>query len=184
MRLVPRAGHGQMRNRMSTEQLPSPQNAQKQLRPLASKLESAAGKPDPALQKQVEQIANSNGFSKLDEFDDVAANISFCSAGLILRGVHGTSGPDVPIETPRGFARNGRRWGKTMRRKLERSPGARDTPMLPSAGSSRRLRRSAPAWVWPQDHYRRRTGSSTAKRPPRIRSIRSANFCELSVEGR
>src|SRR5262245_53331370 len=51
-------------------------SAQKQLAPLASKLESAGDKPDPALQKQVEQIAKSSGFSTLDEMDDVAANIS------------------------------------------------------------------------------------------------------------
>jgi len=57
-------------------------SAQKQLAPLASKLDSAADKPDPALQKQVEQIAKSNGFSTLDEFDDVAANISLVLAGL------------------------------------------------------------------------------------------------------
>ena len=57
-------------------------SAQKQIAPLASKLESAADKPDPASQKQFEQIAKSNGFSTLDEFDDVAANISLVLAGL------------------------------------------------------------------------------------------------------
>src|SRR5262245_28798345 len=57
-------------------------SAQKQLAPLASKLEGAGDKPDPALQKQIEQIAKSNGFSTLDEFDDVAANISLVLAGL------------------------------------------------------------------------------------------------------
>jgi hypothetical protein len=61
-------------------------SAQKQLTPLASKLESAADKPDPALQKQVEQITKSNGFSTLDEFDDVAANISLVLAGLDPQG--------------------------------------------------------------------------------------------------
>ena len=55
---------------------------QKQLAPLADKLESTDGKPDPGLQKQVEQIAKSNGFSTLDEFDDVASNISLVLAGL------------------------------------------------------------------------------------------------------
>src|SRR5262245_15879626 len=57
-------------------------SAQKQLAPLASKLEGTTDKPDPALQKQIEQIAKSNGFSTLDEFDDVAANISLVLAGL------------------------------------------------------------------------------------------------------
>ena len=61
-------------------------SAQKQLAPLASKLESAADKPDPALQKQVEQITKSNGFSTLDEFDDVAANISLVLGGLDPQG--------------------------------------------------------------------------------------------------
>jgi hypothetical protein len=57
-------------------------SAQKQLAPLASKLESAGDKPDPALQKQIEQIAKGNGFATLDEFDNVAVNISLVLAGL------------------------------------------------------------------------------------------------------
>lgn len=69
-------------------------SAQKQLTPLASKLESAADKPDPALQKQVEQIAKSNGFSTLDEFDDVAANISLVLAGLDPQSGQFTEPPD------------------------------------------------------------------------------------------
>jgi hypothetical protein len=69
-------------------------SAQKQLTPLASKLESAADKPDPALQKQIEQIAKSNGFSTLDEFDDVAANISLVLAGLDPQSGQFTEPPD------------------------------------------------------------------------------------------
>ena len=69
-------------------------SAQKQLAPLASKLESAADKPDPALQKQVEQIAKSNGFSTLVEFDDVAANISLVLAGLDPQSGQFTEPPD------------------------------------------------------------------------------------------
>jgi hypothetical protein len=69
-------------------------SAQKQLTPLASKFESAADKPDPALQKQVEQIAKSNGFSTLDEFDDVAANISLVLAGLDPQSGRFTEPPD------------------------------------------------------------------------------------------
>ena len=34
------------------------------------------------LQKQIEQIAKSNGFSTLEELDDVGANISLVLAGL------------------------------------------------------------------------------------------------------
>jgi hypothetical protein len=69
-------------------------SAQKQLTPLASKLESTADTPDPALQKQVEQIAKSNGFSTLDEFDDVAANISLVLAGLDPQSGQFTEPPD------------------------------------------------------------------------------------------
>jgi len=69
-------------------------SAQKQLAPLASKLEGAADKPDPAVQKQIEQIAKSNGFSTLDEFDDVAANISLVLAGLDPQSGQFTEPPD------------------------------------------------------------------------------------------
>ena len=70
-------------------------SAQKQLAPLASKLEGAADKPDPAVQKQIEQIAKSNGFSTLDEFDDVSANISLVLAGLDPQSGQFTEPPDL-----------------------------------------------------------------------------------------
>ena len=70
-------------------------SAQKQLAPLASKLESEGDKPDPALQKQIEQIAKSNGFSTLDEFDDVAANISLVLGGLDPQSGQFTEPPDL-----------------------------------------------------------------------------------------
>ncbi|MBO0765121.1 MAG: hypothetical protein J2P50_11100 [Hyphomicrobiaceae bacterium] len=57
-------------------------SAQKQLAPLSSQLEAAADRPDPALQKQVEDIAKRNGFSTLEEFGDVSANISLVLGGL------------------------------------------------------------------------------------------------------
>ncbi len=57
-------------------------SAQKQLAPLAGKLEAAGDKPDPALQSQLEQIAKSNGFSSLDELDVVALNIALVLDGL------------------------------------------------------------------------------------------------------
>src|SRR5262247_4287122 len=69
-------------------------SAQKQLAPLASKLEGAADKPNPELQKQIEGIAKSNGFSTLDEFDDVAANISLVLAGLDPQSGQFTEPPD------------------------------------------------------------------------------------------
>ena len=57
-------------------------SAQKQLAPLASKLDAAGDTQDPAVQREVEQIAKGNGFATLQEFDDVAANISVVLAGL------------------------------------------------------------------------------------------------------
>lgn len=80
--------------RLTEKQVQDFISAQKQLAPLASKLENAADKPDPALQKQIEQIAKSNGFSTLDEFDDVAANISLVFAGLDPQSGQFTEPPD------------------------------------------------------------------------------------------
>jgi hypothetical protein len=68
--------------------------AQKQLAPLSSKLEASADKPDPALQKQVEEIAKSNGFSTVDELDEVSANISLVLAGLDTQTGQFTEPPD------------------------------------------------------------------------------------------
>jgi len=80
--------------KLSEKQVRNFISAQKQLAPLASKLESAGDKPDPALQKQIEQIAKSNGFSTLDEFDDVGANISIVLAGLDPQSGQFTEPPD------------------------------------------------------------------------------------------
>lgn len=70
-------------------------SAQKQLAPLASKLESSADKPDPALQGQVQQIAKSNGFSGVDELAEVGANISIVLAGLDPQTGQFTEPPDL-----------------------------------------------------------------------------------------
>jgi hypothetical protein len=69
-------------------------SAQKQLAPLSSKLEASAEKPDPALQKQVEDIAKSNGFSNVDELGEVSANISLVLAGLDMQTGQFTEPPD------------------------------------------------------------------------------------------
>jgi hypothetical protein len=79
--------------RLTEKQVRSFISAQKQLAPLASKFE-ATDKPDPALQGQLEQIAKSNGFSTLDEFDDVSANISLVLAGLDPQTGQFTEPPD------------------------------------------------------------------------------------------
>src|SRR5262249_33686449 len=57
-------------------------SAQKQLAPLAGKLEGPDDKADPELEGQLQQIAKSNGFSGVDELAEVGANISIVLAGL------------------------------------------------------------------------------------------------------
>jgi hypothetical protein len=80
--------------KLTEKQVKSFISAQKQIAPLASKLESAGDKPDPALQGQLEQIAKSNGFSSFEEMDDVAANVSVVLAGLDSKTGQFTEPPD------------------------------------------------------------------------------------------
>ena len=56
--------------------------AQADLAAIASKIQSAGEKPDPALQAELEAIATKHGFKDFAELDDVAANISIVMAGL------------------------------------------------------------------------------------------------------
>jgi hypothetical protein len=70
-------------------------SAQKQLAPLSSKLEASADKPDPTLEKQVEDIAKRNGFSTVDELGEVSANISLVLAGLDMETGQFTEPPDL-----------------------------------------------------------------------------------------
>jgi hypothetical protein len=56
--------------------------AQSDLAAIASKIQSAGDKPDPALQAELEGIAKKHGFADFTELDDVAANISIVMAGL------------------------------------------------------------------------------------------------------
>jgi hypothetical protein len=70
-------------------------SAQKQLAPLASKLEGADDKADPALEGQLQQIAKSNGFSGVDELAQVGANISIVLAGLDPQTGQFTEPPDL-----------------------------------------------------------------------------------------
>ena len=56
--------------------------AQADLATIASKIQDAGEKPDPALQTELEGIATKHGFSTFAELDDVAANISIVMAGL------------------------------------------------------------------------------------------------------
>lgn len=60
-------------------------NAQKEInniQGIAEKLQATQDKPDPALQKQLEDIAKKNGFKDFAELDDVAANVSIVLTGL------------------------------------------------------------------------------------------------------
>jgi hypothetical protein len=56
--------------------------AQADLAAIASKIQAAGDKPDPALQTELEGIAKKHGFGNFAELDDVAANISIVMAGL------------------------------------------------------------------------------------------------------
>jgi hypothetical protein len=57
-------------------------SAQADLASIASKIQAAGDKPDPALQAELEGIAKKHGFGNFAELDDVAANISIVMAGL------------------------------------------------------------------------------------------------------
>lgn len=57
-------------------------NAQKDLAAIAGKIQAAGEKADPALQKELDDIAKKHGFGAFAELDDVAANISIVMAGL------------------------------------------------------------------------------------------------------
>lgn len=57
-------------------------SAQVDLASMASKIQAAGEKPDPALQSELEAIAKKHGFADFAELDDVAANISIVMAGL------------------------------------------------------------------------------------------------------
>jgi hypothetical protein len=56
--------------------------AQADLAAIASKIQAAGEKPNPALQAELEGIATKHGFGNFAELDDVAANISIVMAGL------------------------------------------------------------------------------------------------------
>jgi hypothetical protein len=70
-------------------------SAQKELAPLASRLEGAGDKLDPALQSELQKIAKNNGFSTLDELGEVGANISWVLAGLDPETGRFTEPPDL-----------------------------------------------------------------------------------------
>lgn len=73
--------------KLTEEQVRAFISFQKQIAPLAGRLEAAGDKPDPALQQQVDKIAKSNGFATPDELAEVGANIS-----LVLDGIDKDTG--------------------------------------------------------------------------------------------
>jgi TolA-binding protein len=68
--------------KLTDQQVKSFIAAQADLAAIASKIQSAGEKPDPALQAELEAIAKKHGFNDFAELDDVAANISIVMAGL------------------------------------------------------------------------------------------------------
>ena len=68
--------------KLSDSQVKSFIAAQPDLAAIASKIQAAGDKPDPALQGELENIAKKHSFKDFAELDDVAANISIVMAGL------------------------------------------------------------------------------------------------------
>ena len=57
--------------------------AQKDMATVAEKMQgTAAEKPDPKIQADLEGVAKKHGFKDFNEYDDVAANISMVMAGI------------------------------------------------------------------------------------------------------
>ena len=80
--------------KLSDAQVQSFIKAQVDLAAIASKIQAAGEKPDPALQAELETIAKQHGFADFAELDDVAANIS-----IVMAGLDSTSGNFVdPVE--------------------------------------------------------------------------------------
>jgi hypothetical protein len=102
-------------------------SAQKQIAPLASKLEAAGDKGDPALQAQIEKIAKGNGFGSLDEMGDVGANISMVLSGLDPKTGQFTELPDLIKKDMEELKRNKQMPQKDKDRALAGMQGALKT---------------------------------------------------------
>lgn len=68
--------------KLTNEQVQNFISAQTDLAAIASKIQAAGDKANPALQAELEGIATKHGFRDFAELDDVAANISIVMAGL------------------------------------------------------------------------------------------------------
>lgn len=68
--------------KLTDEQVKSFISAQADLAAIASKIQAAGERPDPALQAELETIAKKHNFKDFAELDDVSANISIVMAGL------------------------------------------------------------------------------------------------------
>ena len=69
--------------------------AQADLAAVADRIQAAGENPDPALQKELEAIAQKHGFKDFAELDDVSANISIVMAGLDAQTGNFTDPVDV-----------------------------------------------------------------------------------------
>jgi hypothetical protein len=82
MALAPVAAQDVKQIKLTEVQVANFIKAQGDLASMASKIQAAGEKPDPALQAELEGIAKKHGFNDFAELDDVAANISIVMAGL------------------------------------------------------------------------------------------------------
>lgn len=80
--IVPSLAQDVKQIKLSEAQVQNFIKAQADLASMASKIQAAGEKPDPALQGELETIAKKYGFKDFSELDDVAANISIVMAGL------------------------------------------------------------------------------------------------------
>lgn len=80
--MAPAAAQDVKQIKLSEVQVGNFIKAQGDLASMASKIQAAGEKPDPALQAELEGIAKKHGFNDFAELDDVAANISIVMAGL------------------------------------------------------------------------------------------------------
>ena len=81
-RYLPPPTHDVKQIKLTEDQVTHFIAAQADLAAIASKIQAAGEKPDPALQAELEGIATKHGFGNFAELDDVAANISIVMAGL------------------------------------------------------------------------------------------------------
>jgi hypothetical protein len=68
--------------RLTEKQIQGFISAQKDMIAITNKMSAISDKPDPKIQAQLEAAAKKQGFKDLDEYDDVAFNISLIMTGI------------------------------------------------------------------------------------------------------